>query len=474
MTARLPAASEFALALSAWEGQFVEFKESVSDSLAREFVAFANSAGGRIFVGVADDKQIKGVAVTNRLLSQVVDIARHCDPPVSVRVVPFKHEGHGLLMIEVAEGKHKPHGCASGYFLRTGPNSQKLNRHELVEFVRSLEPVIVEHQDCPAFRYPADFDEAAFRAFLRESGASVGGLSAEDLLINLGCGRRQGRRLVLNNAGALFFAKNPPSFLPQARVACVLFQTPERLHILDRKDLEGGLLENLQQAEVFLLKHLRVRYEIRGMDRVEHPEFPVAVLREGLVNAFAHRDYSVRGGNISIEVFPDRVAIVNPGGLPPGLSPEDFGRRSVRRNPLVADLLFRAHKIERTGTGIGRMRDALAQAKCAAPEFRFTSFFELLLARRPAAGGQVGGKWGASGGQVSPRDRTILQFCKTPRFLKEIMVEIGIKKRDHAMPCVKSLIESGLLAPTVPDRPRSRIQKYATTTDGVKCLGNAA
>ena len=389
-------ASEFTLALSAWEGQFLEFKESVSDSLAREFVAFANSTGGRIYVGVTDDRKVKGVAVSNRLLSQVQDIARHCDPPVAIHMAPFKHGGHELLLIEVEEGAHKPHGCSSGYFLRTGPSSQKLNRHELVEFVRSLEPVIFEHQDCPDFRCPEDFNEEAFRTFLRESGASPGSLSTEDLLINMGCARRQGPRLTINNTGVLFFAKNPSNFLPQARVACVLFQTPERLHILDRKDLEGGLLENLHQAEVFLLKHLPVRYEIRGMDRIEHPEFPAAALREGLVNAFAHRDYSVRGGNISIEIFPDRAAIVNPGGLPAGLPPEDFGRRSIRRNPLIADLLFRANKIERTGTGIGRMRDLLAQAKCAEPVFHFTSFFELLLARRLAAGGQVGGKWGAS------------------------------------------------------------------------------
>ncbi len=383
-----PTPDEFALALSGWENQFVEFKEAVSDSLARELVAFANASGGRIYVGITDDKRVKGVHLANQMLSRVQNDARHCEPSVSIHMSVFKYQGHDLLMVEVPEGRHKPYGCAVGYFLRTGPNSQKLNREELVEFVRALRPADSERQDCPDFAYPRDFDEQAFQAFLRSSGAAVQGLSAQDLLMNLGFARREGGRCIFNNAGVLFFAKAPARFLPQARVTCILFQTKERLNVLDRKDLDGGLLENLRQAEIFLLKHLPVRYEIRGFDRVEYPEIPVEVLREGVVNALMHRDYALRGGNVFVEVFPDRVAIVSPGGLPPGLSPADFGTKSVHRNPLIADILFRARQVERIGTGIRRIRELLAQAKCPEPRFDFTSFFELSLPRLSARGGK--------------------------------------------------------------------------------------
>jgi ATP-dependent DNA helicase RecG len=265
---------------------------------------------------VADDKKVKGITITNRLLSQVQDMARNCEPPVIVNLVPFKYHGRDLLMIDVPEGEQKLYGCSVGYFLRTGPNSQKLNRSELVEFVLSLEVAVVERQDCKRFNYPEDFNQQDFETFLQLSGISAGKLTTEDLLINLGVARRDGSCLMFNNAGVLFFAKNPWRFLPQSRVTCVLFQTPERLHILDRKDLNEGLLENLRQAEVFLLKHLPVRYEIKGFDRIEHLEFPVEVLREGLVNALMHRDYAIRGGNIFVEIYPDRIAIVSPGGLP--------------------------------------------------------------------------------------------------------------------------------------------------------------
>src|ERR1035437_4162161 len=106
---------EFAMDLSSSEGQFVEFKESPSDSLAKEMVAFANAEGGRIYIGITDHKVIKGITISNRLLSQVQDIARHCDPPLSIELRPFKHEGRDLLMVHVPEGKEKPYGCSAGY-----------------------------------------------------------------------------------------------------------------------------------------------------------------------------------------------------------------------------------------------------------------------------------------------------------------------------------------------------------------------
>jgi ATP-dependent DNA helicase RecG len=399
-----PTAAEFALALSAWEGQFVEFKEAVADSLARELVAFANSAGGRIYIGVADNKKVEGITVSNRLLSQVQDIARNCDPSVAVNLVPFRYDGHGLLMLEVPEGRLKPYSCAAGYFLRTGPNSQKLTRNELVEFVLGLDLLRFEGRECRDFTYPRDFNQREFEAFLRMSGIAAGRLTTAELLVNLALARQDGSQLILTNAAILFFGKEPSRFLPQARVSCVLFRTPERLHILDRKDLNEGLLENLEQAEVFLLKHLPVRYEIKGFSRIEHREFPLEAIREGLVNALMHRDYNVYGGNVFVELYPDRLAIVNPGGLPPGLAEADFGIKSVHRNPLIADLFSRAGKVERAGTGIRRIRALLAQAGCAEPQFRFTAFFDLVLPRHTQPSGTSTDS-GPSGYQVGTKSR---------------------------------------------------------------------
>jgi ATP-dependent DNA helicase RecG len=361
------AIADLTLALAAGEGQYVEFKEQVSDGLAREMVAFANAGGGSIYLGVADNQQIKGVRLSNRLLSQVQDIARHCQPPVSVTLTPFKYpnnSGVEVLRIAVAESREKPYGCAAGYFLRTGPSSQKMNRGELVRFLRGVGEVRFDEMMCESFHYPADFQATAFRSFLAAAQITAQGLVSEDLLVNLGLAARQGRRLVLNNAGVLFFARQPRRFHLQSRITCLLFQGRQKTQVLDRQDFDRRLAENVKGAMAFLLRHIPVRYEITGLQRREIPALPVTALREALLNAVIHRDYFERGGVVMVELFQDRLEIVNPGGLPPGLRLADLGRLSLPRNPLLADLFLRLGYVERAGSGIARIRGLSQRQAC--------------------------------------------------------------------------------------------------------------
>ncbi|MCB4756991.1 MAG: putative DNA binding domain-containing protein [Elusimicrobia bacterium] len=483
---RSPTKAEFDVILSALEGQYVEFKEKMS-GLDREMVAFANSTGGRIYLGVDDDRSVKGINVTNKALSDIQSIARNCDPSIRINIIPFRYDQTSIIMIDVPEGKEKPYKCSEGYYLRTGPNSQKMRRDELIAIVISAETTAIEKLDCNDFVYPRAFDSKEFMAFLRMAEILTPRLPREDLLVNLGIARKDKSHLIFNTAGVLLFAKEPWRFLPQSRVTCVLFQDTSRLHILDRKDLNGPLLQNLEQAEVFLLKHLRVRYEIKGFDRIEHMELPLEAFREGLVNAFMHRDYSVQGGNIFVEIYPDRVSIVNPGGLAPGLAPEDFGVKSVHRNPTIADILFRAHKVERVGTGVRRIQEVIKKQGASPPEFRFSKeskFFELVLLRplsfadtpktADQASGEGGGKSGVSAGYVSLgfHGREILGLCLAPHSLTEIMAKVGIGKKDNMAPHMKRLIREGYLSFTIPDKPKSRYQKYQTTPKGEAQLKN--
>jgi ATP-dependent DNA helicase RecG len=225
------------------------FKQTVFD-LVREMVGFANAEGGRIYVGVADDKEIKGISINNRLLSQIQDMARKCDPPIEIKLHTIKRENKDLLLIQVPEGESKPYSCSDGYFLRTGPSSQKMNRNELLAFVRAVDVSPWERQDCKMFIYPRDFNNTAFKEFLKSANISASS-SPKNLLVNLELARLVGDQLVVNNACVLFFAKAPVRFFPQARVSCILFQSPKRIDILDRKGLEGGLFENADQAEIF-------------------------------------------------------------------------------------------------------------------------------------------------------------------------------------------------------------------------------
>jgi len=142
-------------------------------------------------------------------------------------------------------------------------------------------------------------------------------------------------------------------------------------------------VRNLFAMGIYLKQHLQLRWQISNDSnrRKEILELPEAALREAVINAVCHNDYLQQGAQVTIEIFDDRVEIYNPGGLPKGLRPEEFGTRSVCRNPLIASLLLRCSYIEKLGTGISRIRDALQAIDCPMVKPRFTDFFTLEFQR---------------------------------------------------------------------------------------------
>lgn len=159
------------------------------------------------------------------------------------------------------------------------------------------------------------------------------------------------------------------------------FKGTKKLHIFDRLDVRDDLLTQFNDAIFFLKKHLNVRSEIRGVNREDIYEIPIGALREAVVNAIMHRDYSVRGTSLMVEIFDDRIEITNPGGLPKGLSHDSFGRVSVRRNELIADLFYRLDKVERIGMGIHQMKESMALAGLREPVFEMDAFFRAIFFR---------------------------------------------------------------------------------------------
>jgi ATP-dependent DNA helicase RecG len=148
----------------------------------------------------------------------------------------------------------------------------------------------------------------------------------------------------IKNAGILFFAKDVQKHISQAQMTLLAFKGIKKLHIFDRLDVRDSLLTQFNEAIFFIKKHLNVRSEIKGVNREDIYEIPIEALREAVVNAIMHRDYSIRGTSLTVEVYDDRVEITNPGGLAPGLSSDSFGRVSVRRERISFQLCRRAEK----------------------------------------------------------------------------------------------------------------------------------
>ena len=357
------------------EGYKIEFKESLSN-LSKELVAFANSSGGRVFLGVNDKGKIIGYELNNKIKSQIQDIANNCDPPVNIQIEKYQN----IVIINIKEGLDKPYRCSEGFFLRVGANSQKMNRNDIIAFIQNEGKIRFDELFNDKFNFKSDFDNNSFFHFLKLCGISRS-YKAIDVLKNLDLIKQENNKHSLNNAGILFFAKNPENFIIQSKVTCVLYKGIEKVNILDRKDFNSDIISNVEDSITFLKKHLNLSYTIKSIQREESLEIPETALREAVVNSVIHRDYFEKGANVKIEIFDDRLVITNPGGLPKGLDPSEFGRISVTRNPILASLMLRAGYIEMLGTGINRIQMALKNLKLPKAEFNYNNFFTVIFKR---------------------------------------------------------------------------------------------
>jgi ATP-dependent DNA helicase RecG len=328
------------------EGQFIEFKENFSKHIVKDIVAFANASGGRIFIGINDENKIRGIEITNDLKSKIVDIGKNCDPKIVLNLEEYEN----ILIIEVEEGKDKPYQCSNGFYLRIGYNSQKLLRDEIIQFCIYENKIRFDEQICEHFDF-SDFDDEKFEYYLKLARISKS-LERDDILRSLHVLTDKG----MTNAGVLFFAKKPFKYIMTSRIRCVLFKGNDRVHILDKKEVDKGIIGNIEFAVRYLEEHVPVRFEIKGLYRKEFPQFPKDAYREAVVNAVIHRDF-FDGGEVAIEKMKDFIYINNPGGLVPYLKKEEFGKVSKPRNTLLADLLSRTYFMEKVGTGIKRIQE---------------------------------------------------------------------------------------------------------------------
>jgi ATP-dependent DNA helicase RecG len=364
------------LLISEGEGLTVEFKERFSSRVLEDMVAFANGRGGQILLGVADDGKIKGERLTNSLKSQIVSMGRNCDPSVQVSV----RQVGSVVGICVAEGTEKPYSCSSGYYQRLDAVTQKMTQKEIKSIFRETVDRLFEdlpREDCVL----EDISIKKIKAFLTESHTSfkISKKSLVSFLTSLGI-YKNGK---INNAGVLMFAAKSEQFIRYSEVICGAFKGTNRDYIYDRKDVRDDLLTQLNESMAFIQRQLNVRSEIRGINRYDICELPLDALREAVVNAIVHRDYSMRGTNIYVAVYDDRVEIESPGGFTAGVTKQNFGKTSIRRNLILADLFHRMGKVERMGSGIRRMKSLMKQAGLRPPVFESDTFFRATFYRNP-------------------------------------------------------------------------------------------
>lgn len=358
------------------EGQYTEFK-SKANNIAKEMVAFANSSGGKLIIGINDEGEYTQLSNLNKEKSRVRDAARNCDEPVRISEI---EEVDGRLIVNIPESS-QAHRCSKGWFIREGANSQKQNKEEIIKLMQRKKDIQFGNSYSPRFNYPEDFDSEAYEEFLAEADITSN-IPPEDLLENLGVLEVDDNdEINFTNAGILMFAKNPKKFFAHAEIICNSYQSEDKVEIKDREVIEDPIIPSIRKSITFVKENIGTRYVIKDIKRQEVLEIPTEVLREAIVNAIMHRDYHNNNESIHIDIFPDKVEIRNPGGLVAGMREEDLGRKSMRRNQILANLLDKAEFVERSGTGINRMKKRMRENKLAEPDFDANSHFQVTLYR---------------------------------------------------------------------------------------------
>jgi ATP-dependent DNA helicase RecG len=344
--------------IARWEDLHTEFKEWPihPEDLAASLVALANTDGGQLVLGVGEGRTIPGVEDPDRAARQVDNVAaNNCEPPVTVLqevLRPDPEEDRAVLVVNVPKGAMRPYRTHRGvFYVRTTSGRRQASREELLRLFQATESLY--YDETPLLRLGLqDLDLPAFEAFLQRTGQPSLLDEPERLLRNWRLAAGDHPTL----AGLLLFGREPQRHLPFAQINAARFsgrdmsEDPE-----DRKDLGGRLLEVIDQAERFLDLHLRTRHEIRGFEPEAKPELPKEALREALVNAVAHRDYTIRGP-IRLFVLADRIEVHTPGRPPNGVDAEAMRAGThVVRNPAIYARLSDAGLVTRAGTGIRRI-----------------------------------------------------------------------------------------------------------------------
>lgn len=361
--------------------------------MAETLVAFSNSDGGSILIGVGEDGQMTGKVYADEVEVALWAAAGQCRPVVDARWHQAAAEDDLAFAIVVTRSPEL-HSLADGRVLiRTGKENRPLSGQEIRQLAATKSTGDFEAELAPgAQREDLDaevIDEFVVKWEERKHRQLMG--SADDLLLEMGAVDENGRPTV---SGVLLFARNPQAFLPQSGLTFVKFlgTVPRgeagRPGYGRREEIGGPLAHIIQRTFELVGEEMRTGAVVTGLERQERTEYPVAAVREALVNAVAHRDYRLGGRRIEIRMFSDRLEITSPGGLPGFITVDNILEEHFSRNPRIVAGLYQWGYIEELGLGVDLMFEEMVRAGHPPPRFKdspysFTVTLNNVLERPP-------------------------------------------------------------------------------------------
>ncbi len=376
-----------------WEDIHTEFKENEihPDRLASALVAFANTDGGQLIFGVNETRQISGVENTDRLIQRIEQVAyNNCEPPVTVIPEIVDADGKKVVVVNIPKGEQRPYRTNRGdYFIRTSSGKRRASRQELLRLFQASESLY--YDETLVLRASLlDLDKGIFERFMQKvyqrSVEESGGF--QNLLEKLRLARKHDEILYPTVTGLLFFGIEPQQFLPQAQIAAARIPGTDLSNPpSDAKQIGGPLLDMLEDTARFLNIHLQTSHRIQAYEPETFDEVPQSALRELLVNALAHRDYTVTAP-VRVFIFDNRVEIRTPGSLPNTVTIDaiKMGAAHVLRNPNIYTFFSRWGLVTGIGTGVYRAIHSIREATGQEPDFSVVeSEFVVSIPRRQGA-----------------------------------------------------------------------------------------
>src|SRR3990172_741630 len=367
------------------EGKTLEFKRDLSgpERVLKTIVAFANTAGGTLLVGVEDrSRHVRGVLDPLDLEERLANlVSGRITPRIvpEIEILPWRRTQ--VLAVQVHPSPSRPHhltreGPAAGVYVRVGSTNRRADAELIEELRRFARGEGFDEQPMPELDSEALDFRVASESFAAFRKLTVSDLETLRLLTDY-----QGRR-VPTVGGMILFGKGRERHFPDAWIQAGRFAGTDKNRIVDRAEIRSLPVRAIEEAIAFVQKHALHGAEIGAVRRKERWSLPPEAVREAIINAVAHTDYAQRGAPLRLSIFDDRLEVENPGLLPFGLTLEDLPRGvSKLRNRVIGRIFHALGLVEQWGSGIQRMTAVCREAGLAAPVFEeLATRFRVMIA----------------------------------------------------------------------------------------------
>ena len=450
------------------ENEQVEFKKSTSElkEAVYSIAAILNKHGaGDVYFGIRNDGTVVGQNITDHTLREVSQaIRRHIKPVIYPEITKEMIDNRQVVHVKF-KGYAQPYLAYNIPRIRVADEDLVMDQDAYADMLRIREDKGRNWEQRESEYQISDVNTGVLKDYLQRAKqvGRITFLEENPTVVLNRLNLVRGSRLL--NAGAALFVESNINEIQMAKYA-----SDERLTFTDIRRETGSIFKLVRMAEQYLVDAMDWRVEFNGsMKRVEVPEIPVGALREALVNAFAHRSIE-SGESIDVAVYRNRIEIYSPGEFPNRLTPQMYiegNERPIRRNPLITRVLYYSQDMESFATGLKRIQHLCDVAGCKVDYRKDAYGFTVAFSRRKEHHSQVTPQVTPQVVFDDPKIVRLLAFCETPRSLQEMMQCLELTDRKHfRRRYLNPLLESGQLRMTMPNKPRSSLQKYIAVPAG--------